>query len=184
MEMKIRCPHCGAVLKVLAKSGIENKTITCPACKESSLFKNYKQIIQNEEETKVHYKNDEKTQYASDKVSAIGCLRIKGSSGKSYPLVKGKNLVGRKADSSSARIQLIADNHMSREHLLIEVMEVEGQGLVHYLSLAKEAVNPTWINNERLLFGDSVILEPGAEIKMPSSVTLVFDMVDKDSTIY
>lgn len=73
---------------------------------------------------------------------------------------------------------------MSREHLLIEVMEVEGQGLVHYLSLAKEAVNPTWINNERLLFGDSVILEPGAEIKMPSSVTLVFDMVDKDSTIY
>lgn len=41
--IRIKCPHCGAVLKVKQQLGLEKASLTCPVCKKKSPFSNYNQ---------------------------------------------------------------------------------------------------------------------------------------------
>jgi hypothetical protein len=70
---------------------------------------------------------------------------------------------------------------MSREHVVIEVKRVAGKGFVHYLSLFKEKVNRTCINNDVLEYGDCVILKHGDIIHLPG-IDLKFELPDSDET--
>ena len=58
---------------------------------------------------------------------------------------------------------------MSREHLVIEVKDVDGRGTVYQASLYKRNVNPTFINKEQLTFNDCVILHEGDIIDLPDA---------------
>lgn len=192
--IKIKCPCCGAILALKPQGGIEKISITCPVCKEMSPFKAYKLIVKKTSEP-TDYPNgnsDGKTEY--DKTGgateigetpnlSIGQLRVLNSPATKYRLKPGKNIIGRKASASTADFQIsITDSkRTSREHLMIEVKKVPGKGLTHYVSLYKEKVNATHLNNERLVYGDCLILNHGDKIKLPDT-TLLFEIPDEEGT--
>lgn len=191
--IKIKCPCCGAILAVKSQSGLEDKNITCPVCKENNPFKLFKSII-----TSNNKSDEEPTQYpphAGDRVpgkdetkvnlrinNLLGRLVLYGAR-QIYHLHVGKNVVGRKAAASTADIQLLTgeNKRMSREHLIIEVKKIPNKGLVHYASLYKQKVNATFINGDRLEYGDCIILKHGDKLELPD-VTLRFEIPDEDGT--
>jgi uncharacterized protein YbaR (Trm112 family) len=179
--IQIKCPWCNAVLTVRNQPGIENKSVACPVCKQKSPFLQYKRNA-------VNNISDDCTQYPGAQVSTAAENNIIGqlicpNSGIAYQLKMGRNVVGRKASNSSADFQLdMADNRrMSREHIVIDVKNVPNQGIVHYISLYKERVNPTKVGSESLVFGDCLILKDGDCIQLPD-VTLRFVLPDDDAT--
>ncbi|MCI7783026.1 MAG: hypothetical protein MR544_08035, partial [Parabacteroides sp.] len=58
---------------------------------------------------------------------------------------------------------------------------IPGKGFVHIASLYKERVNPTYINQTPLLYGDHIILQMGDRIILPN-VTLRFEIPDEEAT--
>lgn len=193
---KIKCPCCGAVLAVKTQPGIENKKVTCPVCKESSPFKLYKTVIDKKVEESTEYPgkgSDERTSYRNNDETetnigsglnfALGRLKVLNVSVSSYRLKTGRNVIGRKASASTADFQIpvTGGKRMSREHLVIEVKKVPGKGFVHYASLYKQKVNETLVNQERLEFGDCVVLNHGDKIILPD-VTMIFEIPDDEGT--
>lgn len=189
--IKIKCPFCGCILIVKNQHDIESKFVTCPNCKRKSAFTNYKTILAPSEDHTIYpQQNDglkgkscsENTQFCSGENLIVGCVIVNG---KSVRLKVGKNIIGRKAVQSAATIQIPNESkRMSREHLMIEVRRVPGKGFVHYASLCKERTNDTFIGNDRLEYGDCVILCDGDVIKLPDA-SLRFEMDDsEDHTLF
>lgn len=191
---KIKCPRCGAVLAVKAQQGIENKTVTCPVCKESSPYKSYRSVNvrRSDDETCYPgkendghnvYENKEETEIGGVQNFTLGCLRVPNLRNWTCRLNPGRNVIGRKASASSAdiRIPIEEGRRTSREHLIIDVKKVPRKGLVHYASLYKPEVNETFINHERLEYGDCVILKDGDKIVLPDA-TVIFEIPDEERT--
>lgn len=179
--IKIKCPFDGAVLSVRNQPGIESKSVTCPVCKNKFPFRQFKRI-------EVPAPSDEgDTQYsgaATGENTIIGQVRLQGP-GMVYKLKPGRNVIGRAASKSSAdfAINTGESRSMSREHIVIEVKSMPGKGLVHFISLAKERVNATFVGDEELLFGDCLILNDGDIIRLPDA-ELRFSLPDPDATEY
>lgn len=172
-NIKIKCPYCGSVL--LVKPPLSGKAaVVCPVCKERSPFNSFRKVEEQKEEktefTELNAKVGQKV---------IGRLRVLGLNIPPFDLKMGKNVIGRKSDASSADIQIpIAGNRrMSRNHLIIEVKNVQGKGIVHYVSLCKQQVNATYINNERIEYGDCLVLNDGDLIGLPDA-DVKFEIVD------
>ena len=186
--LKIKCPCCGALLAVKKQPGIEKKRVKCPICKESSPFMAFKNAVASPYDHIVKADSEERTVYevpysrASRGAQAIGSLVGVRNPGLHYQLHPGKNIVGRQAEISTADFQIpTPGHHLSREHLVIDVRNVKGKGYVHYLSLYKEKCNETFLNDERLEFGDSVVLRNGDVLKLPD-VDLRFDIPNDEGT--
>lgn len=178
-EGRIKCPYCGAILKVnLNAPGIVNKQLKCPVCKEKSPFLKF--ILQQDkekEETDYRDRNTERTRLKGEEVSNIRLAKLKLlSESLEFFLKEGRNIVGRLASSSSATIQIPTNEtrRLSREHLVIDVKKIPDEGYKYVASLYKEHINTTFINNEKLEYGDSVILRNGDVISLPD-VTIVFE---------
>lgn len=185
----IKCPWCSAVLSVPNQPGIEGKNVTCPVCKHKTSFTNFIQVRNRVEEPTEYPGQGEDTRYGGEEATelpqqqlVIGRLNVLPV-GPHFQLTSGRNVIGRKATASSADIQISTGESklMSREHLMIEVKRVAGKGFVHYLSLFKEKVNRTCINNDVLEYGDCVILKHGDIIHLPG-LDLKFEMPDSDET--
>lgn len=186
--IKIKCPNCGSVLQVKKQPGLDSKSITCPVCKTRSPFMEFGNI-NNRQTEETEYPGKRKysepgTQYNSGKNQVIGRL-IAVSAGCTYQLRPGRNVVGRKAQASTADFQIpMGDKkRMSREHLIIEVTNDPVKGYVHCVKLYKEKVNPTFVGNERLEYGDCLILKKGDLIRLPD-VDVRFELLDSDDTEY
>ncbi len=185
--IRIKCPFDGAILGVKNVPGIENKSVRCPACNNKYPFSAFKRVspavnhgggaAEREEGTLINdnLKGEDFT---------LGVLTVVGTD-KQFTLNPGKNIIGRKGKKSSANFQIDTGEKrsMSREHLVVEVKKVPGKGYVHYLSLFKDHVNPTFIGKEPLLFGDCVILKEGDIIQLPDA-SLSFTLPDEEGTIY
>ena len=183
--IKIKCPCCGAVLAVKVQPGSESKKLTCPVCKESSPFKLYKQVSGNAQKEHTEYPGMDKggnTKAKGMQNCSAGRLKVQSVS-VPFDLKPGVNIIGRKASVSSANIQIpvMTSNRMSREHLVIEVKNVPGKGTVHYASLYKEKVNDTFINKERLEYGDCIILKDGDILELPEA-SKKFEIPDSEET--
>lgn len=175
----VKCPHCSAQLKI--NRNIEKVKVNCPICKQSFLPKDAKQVTKSDgDSTQL---NEKTILPAVEKDHVLGVLRKVAGGSEQYQLKLGKNVVGRKANVSSADIQIQTgeSRRMSREHVVIEVKKVEGRGLVHYISLYKEKLNPTFVGDERLEYGDCLVLNQGDEIKLPDC-TLIFEIPDEEGT--
>ena len=48
--IQIKCPFCGAVLKVKQQAGLEKASITCPVFKKKSPFSDYENVINKDSE--------------------------------------------------------------------------------------------------------------------------------------
>ncbi len=191
--LKIGCPVCGSVLSVQNQPGIESKSVTCPVCKNKSPFSAFRRIASNtgnasKEET-TQYPNS-KSGYAKEETETdidkgpnytLGKLAIPAL-GLSFQLKPGKNIIGRKASASSATCQIPCETkRMSREHLVIEIKKIPGKGFVHCASLYKEKVNPTFIGQNKLEYGDCVILHHRDLIRLPD-VEARFEIPDNEAT--
>ena len=169
--IQIKCPCCGAVLAVLKQPGIESKSVTCPVCKQKSPFAAFGRPSGNKDEDKTVYPGE-----VSANVNA-GML-VKPGTGERFALKAGRNVIGRKSAVSSSDIQIPLPNEMkrmSKEHIVIDVKDVPGRGLVHYASLYKEKVNPTAVNGEPLAFGECVVLNDGDRLNLPDA-DLIFKL--------
>lgn len=185
---KIKCPCCGAILTIKKITGIEGKNIKCPVCNSSTPHKLYKDVSapQQHDHTEYHGSNrlrKEETQINMSQNFTYGELTVLNSNVPKLRLKTGKIIIGRKANSSVADFQIPTDgsNRMSKEHLVIEVKKVPQRGIVHYISLYKERVNDTFLNNEKMVYGDCVVLKNGDLIKLPDA-TLKFEISDDEGT--
>ena len=172
--IQIKCPCCGAVLKVKMQPGIEGKSVTCPVCKQKSPFAAFGRPSGQKDEDKTVYPGE-----VSANVNA-GVL-VKPGTGERFALKEGRNVIGRKSSVSSSDIQIPLPNEMkrmSKEHIVIDVKDVPGRGLVHYASLYKEKVNPTAVNGEPLAFGECVVLNDGDRLTLPDA-DLIFKLSGK-----
>ncbi len=176
--IKIGCPVCGTILTVQNQADIICKSVTCPVCNKRSPFVNFKRIADNA--------HDEPTQYPDPLTSdsenfTLGRLVVPGSD-LSFKLQLGKNVIGRKAAGSSVQIQIPCTNkRMSREHLVIEIKRVPQKGFVHYASLNKRQVNPTYIGHVMLEYGDKIVLKHNDIIKLPDR-EVRFEIPDEEGT--
>lgn len=198
--IKIKCPFDGAVLSVYNQPGLESKNVTCPICKRTYPFKEFKRVDnvgspQSDPDTELPGRNDPPTSYPGQNAAdgktqvnwgntPLGELVVAGSTQR-YQLRQGRNVVGRKASNSSADFQIETGDKrsMSREHLVIEAKVVPGKGFVHYVSLFKEKVNKTVINSDQLYPGDRLVLNHGDVIKLPDA-NVRFVIPDSESTEY
>lgn len=153
-------------------------------------FKQCVKVTDSDDKTK--YKDGEDctqvgeiTHLKTTENSVIGTLTVQGDSKETYNLKIGRNVVGRKASASTADFQIsTAENRrMSREHVVIEVKKIAGRGVVHYISLYKERLNPTFIGNEKMEYGDVLELNDGDIIKLPDC-TLKFEIPDEEGTVF
>lgn len=199
--IKIKCPFDGAVLTIKYVPGIETKSVTCPICKKTYPYTEFKRVSPNVDQSNsaTDWKaNEEHTQYGGgghntyggEGNTEIGNLpnytlgKIKDiNRGISYQLKPGRNVIGRKGAKSESNFQIDTGDKrsMSREHIVIEVKKVHGKGYVHYLSLYKEKVNSTFIGNEPLTYGDCIVLNHGDLIKLPDA-NLKFEIPDDEAT--
>lgn len=178
--IKIKCPKCGAVLRVKEQQGIEKMRVTCPVCKEGAPFSQFNSASSPEK----YVNADDRTSITIGANFTLGQLKLETLDLSPYRLKMGKNIVGRKAKASSADFQIPTGDkkRMSREHLVIEVVKVPDKGLVHYASLYKASVNVTSINHERIQYGDRIILNHGDVLMLPD-VNLVFEIPDEEETL-
>ena len=176
--MKIKCPYCGKILEVKSKNDETINlatTLTCPLCKskfslsECEIVKEVKEEggtpkTGSGEQTKVNLGNYKK-----------GELKVLNSNLPNFKLKEGSNVVGRKAQTSQADIQIPAEipagqekHRFSREQIVINVIETP-KGYVHKMSLYKSKVNATYYNNVELQYGDSYILKDNTRNYLQSS---------------
>lgn len=181
--LDVKCPWCSATLRIRQTPGMESKNITCPNCKYTSPFSQFKKVIPVEEESVTCLPGVEGNITPLAKENLIIGRLIIPFSGISYQLLPEKNVIGRKASASMANFQIeTGDNkRMSREHLIIEVKKVPSTGFTHLVSLFKERVNKTFINSTELFWGDTLILQHGDIIKLPD-MDIRFELPDEEAT--
>lgn len=188
-EITIKCPTCGKILRLHDSPTINTASFTCPVCKEKHIVRNCQRVVKSQpkqsaisEETQYGYsqptRNSEETQYgpalshmgggeetqiASAPVQ-IGNL-IDNDNGTRYQLQLGANIVGRKAATSPATIQIVDNSgYMSRNHASIEVRNAGGK-LLHIFKNTKNQ-NSSYINDVLVQNGDQLILNDGDRLKL------------------
>lgn len=167
---QIQCPHCNSILNVKNPENLAGKRVQCPACQTLNAFADYRKVRL----TAVEQEDDTQTLKEETKLDPIvlGNKGILVMAGKEYPLHKGISVIGRKASSSKATVQIDVEtlshevgSTMSRSHALISV--TAGQyGYLHTLQQMPEAKNETWVNGVPLQRGDVIRLNDGDIIRM------------------
>ena len=154
----VRCPNCSAVLR-FRTAPKPTAFVTCPVCKMRRPVGEYVAV------QPAPAPAPKPTPAAAPKPAPIGRPGVLVYGGCAYPLQPGRNVVGRRASSSSAGIMLPDESrYMSREHLTIEVESAPDGSFVHVLSLYKDFVQPTWVNSTPLMHGERITLRGGDKI--------------------
>lgn len=184
-KIRIKCPHCKSVLKINKQFNLENKSITCPLCGTQKLFSEYELL----DSAKPAGKNTNDTDYKKENNDTVGSWEHENDTtietktgigklicnGKAIELMEGKNIVGRKSDTSQSTIQIDdPTNKMSREHLVINVCRLKNGTYIYQAELYKIKVNTTLINGEKLNYGDIMKLTEGDTITLPNNIKLKF----------
>ena len=180
---RIQCPKCGVVLDVKNSKNEEVKQITCPSCNATLQVKFELQDAPLEAKTycappKQETADNGATQLAGNGYGATMLATPKEKiekvidnaslvfDDKSYVLLEGQNIVGRKGNTSKATIQIATeDRYMSRQHCSITVTTL--------LDGTKKAVlsnyqnkNQTTIDGQPIETGDEIRLTDGNSITM------------------
>lgn len=189
--IQIKCPHCGAVLKVKQQPGLEKASITCPVCKKKSPFTDFGTVINKDsEETELpggakqkQNNGDPTTLYNPLANTSIGCLVEK--SGKRWALHLGVNTVGRKLQVDPQQVEVPVSDYtgerkMSRNHAKIEVIQLPN-GVVKHVLYNWQNKNRTYVGGEPIETGDRIVLQNGMAIKF-ANIDVRFVIEDSDAT--
>ena len=179
---KIQCPKCGVVLEVKNSKNEEIKYFNCPQCKtplevkfphpmEARTFlANPPKTSSNDGETQLGDSASGKTQLvmpskeSKEKKKAKTAKLLFG--GFSYLLDEGRNIVGRKGNTSKATVQIeTADRYMSRQHCSITVTTFPDGDIKVVLSNYQNK-NLTTVDGLPIETGDEIRLTDGNAITM------------------
>lgn len=198
--IQIKCPFCGAVLKIKQQAGLEKASITCPVCKKKTPFTGFGKVNNgdnemtegplfnpsnpNKEETDIWGSND-KTKVNNFFNAAIGCLVE--TSGKRWTLRPGVNTVGRKLQSGSQQVDIpiqdyTGERRMSRNHAKVEVVQL-GNGAYKHILCNWQNKNETYVGGEVLHEGDRIILQNGMSIRF-ANIDVKFVIEDNEETTF
>lgn len=187
METKrIKCPKCGVVLDVTNSKNEAVKLITCPKCKVKLQVKFQPQEKPleahtvygpqrpvNNGETQLGgalIGNSASTELASPKLQVQRASLL--CDGEKYPLEIGRNVVGRKAQTSTATLQIAtADRYMSRQHAVVNVTRLPDGGLKCTLRNDQNK-NQTLVDGQPIENGDEIRLTDGNRITMGHTTIL------------
>lgn len=219
--IQIKCPFDGTILSVRNQPGIESKNVTCPICKNSYPFHEYKRVTPGAGRNVAPptsqqgggmpggggapvppplrhggggapagggaaWNRRQPAEEAHTQIPTtnmiVGRLTVERT-GESYQLRPGRNIIGRRAQRSSANFMIDTGNsrQMSREHIIIEVSNEPGRGFVHRISLFKERVNDTFVGRDKIMYGDRMVLNHGDRIQLPDAI-LKFELPEEDAT--
>lgn len=187
--IQIKCPFCGAVLKVKQQAGLEKAFITCPVCKKKSPYSDYENAVnKNSEETELPggfkpKQSGEETEIGGVVNSAIGCLIEK--SGKRWSLHPGVNTIGRKLQTDPQQVEIAISDYtgerkMSRSHAKIEVRRQPNGSCKHVLYNWQNK-NHTYVGGDPIEAGDRIVLHTGMVIKF-ANVDVRFVIEDSEAT--
>lgn len=203
MEIKrIKCPNCGIVLEVKNSKNEAVKQITCPQCKASlrvrfqvqqplegnTILPNNKSVQQggrtyigdnvllDERSGATNMANGlfdtERTVLSSRRVQASHMAYLLFD-GQQFALNMGSNTVGRKAQTSTATVQIpTSDSYMSRRHIQI-VLSSLPNGRQKAVISNDHNKNITTVNGVELLSGEAILLSNGDRIVM-GKTTVVY----------
>lgn len=185
MEVKrIKCPNCGVVLDVRNSKNETVKIFTCPQCKatlkvqfcqgkplEAHTFIASRINTNGETQLGVPNKDSSETRLVSDSSAILKNALLKADA-REYPLIIGMNIIGRKAASSSATVQIeTSDRYMSRQHARIVVARMDDGRLKSVISNDRNR-NMTTIDGQKLLQGDRIVLSDGDKIVMGKTTVI------------
>ncbi len=187
--IQIKCPYCGAVLKVKQQAGLEKASITCPVCKRKTPFSGFEKVNNGQsEETEVHgypksNPNGEPTDIGGLSHGGIGCLVE--TTGKRWSLHPGVNTVGRKLQSGAQQVDIpiqdyTGERRMSRNHAKVEVVQL-GNGAYKHILYNWQNKNATYVGGEVLNEGDRIILQHGMSIRF-ANIDVKFVIEDNEAT--
>ena len=174
-EIKIKCPTCGKVLRLVECPNINAASFTCPVCHEKHVVGNCQRYVDQPapaaaEETRYGgfgQQFSEETQVGAPPELKVG--KLVDQAGHTYQLAIGLNTVGRKAASSTATVQIAtADRTMSRRHAVIEVRIAGGQILHIFKNDTNK--NPSFVNDTLIERADQMVLNDGNRLKLGGTV--------------
>lgn len=171
--IKIKCPECASVLTIKYQPGIESKKLRCPVCKIQNPYTYFSEV----KDIPPLPGDDSNDTIVTSRQNAgsnqVGWLRNM-SNGEIYRLREGRNVIGRRAMSSQADIQIPVmpnDKNMSRMHMVISVTNIPGIGIRHIASLYKEMVNRTTVGGHPIgTVTDKAMLTNGAIIDLAGTI--------------
>lgn len=110
--------------------------------------------------------NAEETRIFSEPKIKVGVLA--DNYGATYQLCIGINTIGRKANTSTATVQVNTDDRtMSRSHAIIDVRNSGGQ-VIHILRNGANK-NPSYLNGTLIEANDQLVLNNGDRVKFGST---------------
>jgi Zn ribbon nucleic-acid-binding protein len=156
----VKCPSCEVVLEVKNSKNEEVKIINCPQCGTALRVRFPKQTNEAmDAETHIAGVNRGSETIIANVKNASGKAVIV-CEGKRYELREGSQIVGRKANTLMADVQLdVADRYMSRLNGIINVRKAGGQLLVSIANHKNQ--NPIKVGMVQLQPGDEIILNDG-----------------------
>lgn len=173
---RIKCPSCQVQLDVRNSKNEAVKTINCPKCGAtiSVRFQQKQQMPAQpaEGETIVGPIGPQKPTTGGQQLRAA-----LSHQGHIYPLAPGPNTIGRRAQTSSAKVQIDVpgDKYFSRTHAVITVTPLPGGGVKASIAEANNK-NPIFVKGQPLLKGDQLILSNGDELRM-GNTTLIYTIL-------
>lgn len=182
MEIKrITCPNCGILLDVKNSKNEAVKLIHCPQCKVPLQVKFGAAPVEDDGKTRpVNDGDTRKTHLLNKKSSTSGSSEdtlhhqtpYLECNGQQYKLVMGINIVGRKASTSNATVQIDTnDRYMSRMHARIQVSLLP-TGQIRATITNERNMNTTLLNGQPLSDNDVMILTKGSRIQMGDTTVI------------
>ena len=194
MQIKrVKCPNCNTVLDVKNTNSEVEKRIKCPKCKTILLvkFKAQQEPIEAHTFIAVPRGNDGATQLGTSPEGATqlggnnnGSTQLVSSprknqtaqlvfNGRSYLLSEGRNIIGRKAHTSTASIHIgTPDRYMGRQHCCI-VVSTLADGAKKVVLSNYQNKNQTSVDGQEVEQNDEIRLIDGNNIKMGKTIVVI-----------
>lgn len=175
-KITIICPSCRNKLSFTEVSGYRDMLVTCPVCGYKAKAGVFMSSGINSCGTNTGGAPTELLN--SDKPRQTGTAYIRlVAGGRKFPLAKGHNIIGRKATTGNADIQIEGDMYMSRSHVRIDVIPEIGE----YRLVEISSKNIVQLNNKPLNRGDIVLLHSGDRLIF-GKTEVIFELADNDAT--
>ena len=190
--MQVICPHCKKKLEVSNPNNKDLLQVTCPSCQtifrvsfvpqQAPLVPPKKPTVESGA-TQLAGGNNGATILggAMSGATQLGPSPKKESSARlvfndlSYSLEEGQNIIGRKANTSKATVQIdTADRYMSRQHCAIMVTTLP-DGTKKVVLSNYQNKNQTTVDGQSIDIGDEIRLTDGNSITM-GHTTITFKL--------
>lgn len=177
----VKCESCGKMVSIPQKDNEPIRIVRCPNCSHQlrAVFGSqqtgsketvYGGWIANNSQPNIS--DEEGTVYAPHKNVSKGMLKYNG---RLYQLHSGNNVIGRKAPTSDADIQIeTTDKHMSREHITIKMTRVANGSLKALVSCCKKDLT-TIVGSQSISVNDTVVLTNGTTLKLGQSLIVYLE---------